>query len=425
MRWNLAFRVREAYRGSLWVLPVIGAIAGALLGILFVQVDAVVALPPLWTYSSGSATALLTTIFGASVSLTGFVVTVSILVVQMATGTFSARVMRLWYRDRILKWVLALLVATMTLSFQTLRSVESDFVPDLGVWVSGILMSLDVILFVLFLDHFLHRLRPVAVAANVAQMCRDSVEASRRLADRPDPPALTYARYQPDVPPTAIVTAPMAGAIQAVDLDGLTRFAHAEGCTLVLPHVVGDFVTSGGRLVEVYGPVAPARARRLQDMVALGTERTIEQDPAFAIRVMVDIAARALSAAVNDPTTAVQILDHLGDVLERIGREPGIVEFKPDAPGHPVVVMRTRPWEEILTLGVTEIRLYGRGAVQVMRRLRAVLEVLQDTVDPANRPAVEEQLRKLDITVRMDFADTPDLALAMTADRQGLGGLTG
>jgi uncharacterized membrane protein len=220
MRWNLEFRAREVYRGSLWVLPVIGALAGSLVGFALIQADRAVELPAGWTYSSSSATAILTTIFGASVSLTGFVVTVSVLIVQMATGTFSARFMRLWYRDRILKVVLASLVATMTLSFQTLRAVEADFVPDLGVWVGGLLMGIDVILFVLFLDHFLHRLRPVAVAAIVAAAGRDAVQDARRAAVGTDAPAWTYDRYSPGGAPTLIVRTATAGAIQAVDQAG-------------------------------------------------------------------------------------------------------------------------------------------------------------------------------------------------------------
>ena len=90
-----------------------------------------------WTYSSGTGETVLTTIVTSAVGLTGFVVTVSVLVVQMATGTFSPRYMRLWYRDPVLKGVLAVLVGTFTFSFTLLRRIESDSVPDLGVTLAG------------------------------------------------------------------------------------------------------------------------------------------------------------------------------------------------------------------------------------------------------------------------------------------------
>jgi uncharacterized membrane protein len=160
-------------------------------------------------------------------------------------------------------------------------------------------------------------------------------------------------------------------------------------------------------------------------MLALGVERTIEQDPAFAIRIMVDVATRALSAAVNDPTTAVQVLDHLEDVLKLIGAtDLDGWSRRGDEQGRLRVVAPTQGWEEYLALGVTEIRLYGGSAVQVVRRLRAMLEQLHDVVRPENRSAVEDELARLDATVAQHFGDSVDRDRAGTADRQGMGGPT-
>jgi uncharacterized membrane protein len=193
----------------------------------------------------------------------------------------------------------------------------------------------------------------------------------------------------------------------------------------VLPRTVGDFVPSGATLVEVYGasPGAARAERTLRGMVALGVERTIEQDPAFALRIMVDIANLALSPAVNDPTTAVQVLDHLGDVLRQIGATP--LEADPGrrqeaARRH--VLMPARRWNDFLALGVTEIREFGARSVQVNRRLRAMLDELRQEVLPEHRPAVEEELARLDASVAREFAASPDLDRARSADPQGLGG---
>ncbi len=121
-----------------------------------------------WAYSVGTAEAVLAAVVGASVALTGFVVTVSVLIVQMATGTFSARYMRLFYRDGLLKAVLAVLVGTLTFSYWLLRRVEQDSVPGFGVTLAGLLLVCGVLLFLFFLDRSIHRLRPVAVASLVA-----------------------------------------------------------------------------------------------------------------------------------------------------------------------------------------------------------------------------------------------------------------
>jgi len=165
------------------------------------------------------------------------------------------------------------------------------------------------------------------------------------------------------------------------------------------------------------------RGARFGRRQVLGGERTIEQDPGFAIRILVDIAARALSPAVNDPTTGVQIIDHLEDLLGLLGRsapaEPPPRAREPTTRG---VVIPTRSWDDYLVLGVTEIREYGATSIQIVRRLRAMLDELLGSVHEQNRAAVEDQLARLDATVAQHWRDSPDLDLAGTADRQGIGG---
>jgi uncharacterized membrane protein len=362
-------------------------------------------------------------VVGATAALTGFVVTVSVLAVQMTTGTFSARYMRLWYRSPLLKWLLTALIGTLTLSFTLLRHVEERHVPDVGVTIVGTLLFACVLLFIVFFDGFLHRMRPVAVAATVAKAGRRAFEDAVRASAEPDTPYLLSGAYEPGGEPTLVIRGKRAGSIQAIDGKGLVDFAAAHRCLVVLPHAVGDFVPEGAKLVSVYGggPFDAGDEDRLRGHIALGIERTIEQDPAFAIRIMVDIANKALSAAINDPTTAVQVIDHLGETLRLIGatnlRQSPRLEEK--AEGR--VIMRGRRWEDFLALGTTEIRRYGAASMQVNRRLRAMLEELHDGVLPEHREAVVEELRRLDATAQATFADSPDYDGATTADRLGLG----
>ena len=373
------------------------------------------------TYSPTTASTVLSAIVGATAALTGFVITVTVLVVQMATGTFSARYMRLWYRDRMLKATLAVLVGTLAFSFALLRRVEQDFVPDFGVTVAGVLLVVSLLLFLLFFDRFIHRLRPVAVASLVAEA------ADRAFAESARSVLTEGIRSQPSATrdePGFVVRSSRAGAIQAIDFDGLLAWARTHESEVVMTRVVGDFVPAGAPLLEVRGrPHDDEAERHLRGSVALGHERTIQQDPAFALRIMVDIAIRALSPAVNDPTTAVQVLNHLGATLRHIGStdlEPS--GSRADGPG---VVLRMRRWEDYLALGVTEIRVYGVSSVQVMRRLRATLDELAETVLPEHRAAVLDELRRLDETVSEHWGRSVDLDRARTADRQGIGGPAG
>jgi uncharacterized membrane protein len=414
MTWSTRFRLRQYLKGSIWVVPFIGGLLGAVLGLLEPRLDEAVSLPQSWRYSPSTATAVLAAIIGATAALTGFVVTVTVLAVQMAIGTFSARYMRLWYRDRALKAVLAVLIATLAFSFALLRRVEPDFVPTIGVAITGFCMLAALLFFMIFLDRMLHRLRPVAVAALVARAGREAFEVGARgleaFADE----------SERGLEPCVTVRSEHAGAIQAVDERGLAGWARKHDRVLFVPHAIGDFVPAGSPLVEVLGKGGEPNGdeRRLAGMFAFGAERTIEQDPAFALRIMVDIANKALSAAINDPTTAVQVLDHMTELLRLIGATPldGRTRVKRDDAGTIRIVARGRQWADYLALAITEVREYGAHSIQVLRRLRAMLLELHDSVLPEHE--------RLALTVKSNFGDSIDFDRAATPDRQGIGGPT-
>jgi uncharacterized membrane protein len=275
--WGLVFKTRQYLKGSLWFLPLLGGIAGAALGAFSGSLDRRVEVLSSLEYSASTAEAVLAAIVGSTAALTGFVVTVSVLVVQMATGTFSARYMRLWYRDRMLHVLLAMLVGTFTFSVTLLAGVEENSVPNLGITASGGLMAVDMLLFLFFLDRFVHRLRPVAVAALVADAGRRAFASVVRAATGPDAPDIVRGSFERADEPAVVVRTHRAGSIQAIHAAGLVRFARAHNCTLVLNHVVGDFVPEGASVIRVYG-IVPADSRRverrLRGMIALGVERT-------------------------------------------------------------------------------------------------------------------------------------------------------
>jgi uncharacterized membrane protein len=418
MSWTTRFRRRQSVRQSLWLVPLLGALAGILLAWGAAEVGEDLDMPAALTFTPSTASSLLSAILGAMIGLIGFVVTVTVLLVQTSTSQFSARYMRLVYRDPLLKAVLAVLVGTFAYSFALLRRVGETESPDLGVVLVSGLVLLGILLFLIFFSRLLQRLRPAAVAASVSEI---GVTAFLGLV-QPTATASTSLEWHSAA--AHIVESTRTGTIQAVSLDGLVGWAQQHACTLVFRHGVGDFVHPQAPLLEVRGSAPPRdAARTLEGMVALGKERTIEQDPAFAIRVMVDVANRALSAAINDPTTAVQVLDYVEDVLLVVGRNDfsGRGIFC-DSGGMPRVVLPSRGWADYLELGVTEIRQYGASSIQVVRRLRALLLRLQDAVRPEHRAAVDEELARLEATVRERFGEGVDSERAMAPDKQGIGG---
>ncbi|MFE5492702.1 DUF2254 domain-containing protein [Streptomyces virginiae] len=422
MSWASRFRLLQYTKASLWIVPLLGLVLGVLLAQWAVSVDATDWLPAGWRYSASTAGGVLTAIVGAMIALLGFVVTIGVLVVQQATGTLSPRYMRLWYRDRLQKAVLATFTGTFSFSFALLRSIESDSVPDLGVTMAGAAVSVSLLLLLVYLNRFTHNLRPVAIAGLVARMGETvlvrgeaAVLGAAPRADGPVPPP-------EDAGPVAYVRSEHGGVIQAFHTGRLTALAARHDCLLVVTRLVGDYVPPGSVVVEVHGGTPAPDPRRVTGLIAFGSERTIEQDPAFALRVLVDIAVRALSPAVNDPTTAVQVLNEIEAFLHTVGRT-GLRDryVLGDRHGTPRLVVRGRDWEDYLQLAVTEIGEYGTPSLQICRRLGALLETLLGAVPAASRPAVDTELALLRESVDREYTDPARRTLARTPDPQGIG----
>lgn len=417
--WAARFRLRQYAKASLWIVPLFGLVLGVALAEAAAAVDGASWLPTSWDYSASTATSVLSSVVGSMIALLGFVVTIGVLVIQQATGTLSPRYMRLWYRDRLQKAVLGTFTGTFAFAYTLLRSIETDSVPNLGVTMAGVAVSASLLLLLIYLNRFTHNLRPVAIADIVG---RSGEQVIHRVAAH-----LRSTAAPGGTPPTTgsvtRIRSERGGVVQALNAPGLVSLAARHDCVFVLAAAVGDFVPPGGTVVEVHGAASPPGPDRVTDLVALGAERTIEQDPAFALRILVDIAIRALSPAVNDPTTAVQVLNHIEAFLHTVGRAGprGHYELADDR-GRLRLVLSGRPWDDYLELAVTEIRDYGATSVQICRRLRALLDGLLASLPDACGPAVHAQLHLLDDAVEREFADAPRRSEARTADSQGIGG---
>jgi uncharacterized membrane protein len=420
MSWAARFELRQYLKGSLWVLPLLGGVLGAVLSQVALAFDGAVTLPPDWRYSASTASGVLTAIVGAMVALIGFVVTIGVLVVQQATGTLSPRYMRLWYRDRLQKFALATFAGTFTFAFSLLRQIEDDFVPDIGVTLAGFAVAASIGLLLIYLDRFTHNLRPVAVAALVGQSGGGAprLEPAVRRGRRAGGGATRGGTGAGGPLPSGRCR---AGGGPAVPGQG---GGPARCRPRARPHRRG-LLTPGTPLVEVHGTALPAGGRQLRGLFALGRERTIEQDPAFALRILVDVAIKALSPAINDPTTAVQVLDHIETFVETVAHAELSDRYAlPGPDGTPRVLVPGRGWPDYLQLAVTEIREYGASSTQVCRRLRALLDALLATVPPDRRPAVQDELCRLDAALVAAFPDPAARARAAGSDRQGIGGRT-
>ena len=188
---------------------------------------------------------------------------------------------------------------------------------------------------------------------------------------------------------------------------------------------MGDLVVEGSPLFRIRGGSTPIDEGWLQGAVAIGDERTMRQDPAFAFRLLADISAKALSPGVNDPSTSTQALDQIELLLRQIGGRrlaPGIGR---DNAGAVRLRFPTPSWEDYLSLALYETRHFGEGSVQITRRLRALLEDLHESVPPTRRVAIDAELALVEASAVRGFADGVDQLAAAARDRQGLGATGG
>jgi uncharacterized membrane protein len=200
-----------------------------------------------------------------------------------------------------------------------------------------------------------------------------------------------------------------------------TAAEKAVGVIELVPQV-GDFVAVDEPLFNLYDGPRAIDEEVLRNAIAFGSERTMEQDPTFAFRIVIDIALKALSPAINDPTTAVLAIDQLHRMLRSVGRRNLRTDEILDASKQLRVIFRTPNWDDFVHLAFSEIRACGANNLQIMRRLRAMIENLKETLPNHRQDELQHQVSLLDCEAKRLFRYPEELALAMIADSQGLGG---
>jgi uncharacterized membrane protein len=210
--------------------------------------------------------------------------------------------------------------------------------------------------------------------------------------------------------------------VAKLDVDSLVALAREGQGTIVMACAVGDTLVEGSALLHVHDSGTPLPEDALRRAVHLKRERTFEQDPKYPIRLLVDIAIKALSPAINDPTTAVQTIDQLEDLLRRLGASELDAGYAVDKNGALRLVFPTPTWEDYLTRAFDEIRHFGSSSVQVMRRMRSALVGLADALPSQERAeTVRRYLEHLDRVIGASPFDVEDKRMARQEDRQGIG----
>jgi uncharacterized membrane protein len=291
----------------------------------------------------------------------------------------------------------------------------------LPLWIVSALGLGSIAAFLYLIDYAARLLRPASIVWQVAE---DGLAAIKQIYPNEynDAGAPVTSRVQLGAPNQILYVQRRSRIVLAVDLKSLIAEAKRLNGVIEFVPRIGDFVAIGEPIFKFYNCGGAIRKRSLQGAVAFGPERTIEQDSTFAFRIIVDIAIKALSKAINDPTTAVLSMDQLHRLLRDVGRRDLGNEQIVDDAGELRVLMRTPKWEDFTQLAFREIRFYGAENLQIARRLRAMIDNLVETLPESRMPALVQERDLLDQAIDSLYSLPGDAALARIPDVQGIGG---
>jgi uncharacterized membrane protein len=295
-------------------------------------------------------------------------------------------------------------------------------VHELAALIVALLGIVCMAVFLFLIDYAARLLRPVSILARIGDQ---GLEVIKAVYPNPVSQAGEHEerqRAELGTPERVVRHAGSSEIVLAVDIETLLLQATSAAGTVEFIPQVGDFVAHDEPLFALYGSAASIADRKLFAAVVFGAERTLEQDPMFALRIMVDIALKALSPAINDPTTGVLAIDQIHRFLRTVGQHQLRGEVITDKLGNGRLIYRTPNWEDFVHVACCEIRSCGAGNVQIARRLRAMLENLCLSLPGHRHAALIEERDRLDLMLPALYPIASDLALARCADAQGLGG---
>lgn len=411
-----------------WWIPIAYAFVAIAFGIVFPRLESRYYAGLYSPVSLNAAIALFSSVASGMMALTGIVFSLAFVMMQFNATAYSPRLVLWLARDPFVFHAIGIFTATFLYALAALLWVDrngSTRVPLLTSWCVIFLLVASVIV----LARLVQRLALLKIS-NVLSF----IDGCGRLVI-----AEMYPRLAPDqaaesgIGPRLVASSPLPpvtdtichrGApklIAALDLDRLLRLACGANAVVEVMESIGEAAMEGMPLLHVRGGDRRMPEEALRRTVSLAPERTFEQDPRYAIRLLVDIAIKSLSAAINDPTTAVQALDYIEDLLRCLGHRDLQVGRIRDGNGTLRVVFPVPSWYDFVSLALEEIRLYGANSIQVMRRMRAMLCDLIAELPAERQSVLRVHLARIDTRVNRMFPFADDRASASMEDRQGLG----
>lgn len=407
-------------RESFWFLPALMTLGALVLAWLSVWLDYRIdedVRSELWfVFDVGSegARGVLQAISGSIMTVTGTVFSITIIVLQLASQQYTPRVLRNFTGNRFTHVVLGALVATFTYALvvqRTVRSSDDDvepFVPSISVSIALLLTLLSVGLLVLFIHSVAEGVRAATIVNRVTADVRHTIEKIfPEEVGAPEPQRPEEAETEPDGTPISVRTHE-SGYLQSVEEGAVFELAEKGRFTVRMERRIGDFLLPGEVLATVWLPPGAARdevAQQVLDAFVLGGEKTLQQDVERGIIELLDIAVRALSPSLNDPTTAMMAIDRLAELLVRIGTRRFPPLRRVGADGRVRFIARRHGYDELVALAFDQIRHHGREHHVILIRLAEVMGRIGARVTGERRAPLRQQLERV---MRSARAGVPD-----------------
>ena len=418
--WHLLQRYRRYRRQALWVVPFTAIILELVAYHLLHALDDTLGWQ-LQRFSAAGSQALLETVITMTLSFIVFTFGSLLVAIQVVGGQLTPRIIATTLlRDNVVRYTVGLFVFSLLFAISALNRIQGTG-DQLVLFVAALLGLFSMAAFLYLIDYAARLLRPVSILSRVGEGGLTVIEAVY-----PQPtqgPSLPHVTPQTAGTPSRIVYhTGRSEVILSVNIEMLLEESQKANAVVQLIPVVGDFVGKDEPLFALYGNVSGLDENILASSIDFGVERTLDQDPTFAFRIILDIALKALSPAINDPTTAVLAIDQLHRLLRSVGKRNLRTDNITDESGKLRVIVRTPNWEDFVNLACTELRRYGADSIQVVRRLRAMIENLILTLPEHRHAALQAQLALLDHAIKGIYSLPEELALALATDSQGLGG---
>ncbi len=398
-------------RSSFWFMPSMIVLASIALAVVMIEADSAVSKqwlaywPRLFGAGADGARGMMSTIAGSMMTVVGVTFSMVLMVLAMASSQYTSRILRNFIRSRITQVVLGIFAGIFTYCLIVLRTIrsgdEGTFVPNLAVTFGFILALGGVGALIFFIHHIASSIQASSIIASVAEETITAIDRLFPLNLGEGPCDDNDDEGQPLHPPSELkwrmVMAGESGYIQSVDSAALVRLAQDRNTIVWMDHGIGEFVVQNTTLVSLAleGPPDQATIDDLQSTFSISRHRMVDQDAAFGIRQIVDIALKALSPGINDTTTAIMCVDYLTAILARIAPRQ-IPSSHRYVEGALRVIAKGPTFESLLAESFDQIQRNSKGDVAIMSRILGSFHILASlTTSPHRRRVLGEQVERI------------------------------